>query len=404
MSGVPKNAKAQIRRWSPIIRPPTTTQLNSSDKVFFKPTELRWSASTLEQIPIDQKTQLPEVLFLGRSNVGKSSLINALLNRMKNHISRTSKKPGHTKILNAFAVGGISRLNKSAELLLVDAPGYGYKSRGEWGEMVLKYMTERPQFRRAFLLVNGQHGPKEIDYMFAKELGDNGIPFQVILTKCDKKCSPETLQKRLDEAQSLVEASGASGYEEIIPTSTLSPGMPGISNLRWAILNACGNPLTQEKVSLKQVLANFEGAKEKFQEKTDAMEFVTREEDLEAWEEKKIGEREAVGKVIEAGKVAKREREAAAAAAADAVMEEAVSVGEDGIVANAKTTRAAKRKRKRDEASAAVAVMEEAVGEEEVSVSPELKVQEEVLDESSSEKPTVVRTGGRRRPGNRRSA
>ncbi|ODQ50670.1 hypothetical protein SAICODRAFT_21338 [Saitoella complicata NRRL Y-17804] len=390
MSAVPKNSKplAQIRRWSPIIQPPTTTQLNNSDKVFFKPTELRWSASQLEQIPPVKKTQLPEVLFLGRSNVGKSSLINALLNRMRNPISRTSNKPGHTKILNAFAVGGISRLNRPAELLLVDAPGYGFKSRGEWGEMVLKYMTERPQFRRAFLLVNGQHGPKEIDYMFAKVLGDNGIPFQVVLTKCDKKCGPEALQKRLDEAQKLVEESGASGYEEIIATSTLEKGMPGVSNLRWSILNACG--LKQEKVSLKKVLASFEGAKEKFQEKTDAMEFVTKEEDLEAWEEKKFAEREALEKVIEAGKAAKKEREAAAAAG----LQE--TVGEDRIVAKAMAA-----KRKRDEASAAV--MEEAVSKEEVS--PEREVREAVLDESSGENSSpepTVRTGGRRRPGMKR--
>jgi len=88
-------------------------------------------------------TNLPEVAFLGRSNVGKSSILNALMGR---HICHTSSKPGRTRSMNFFAVGGEDGLGSNGKLAVLDMPGYGKASREEWGTEIMKYLTGRGKY------------------------------------------------------------------------------------------------------------------------------------------------------------------------------------------------------------------------------------------------------------------
>jgi GTP-binding protein len=124
---------------------------------------------------------MPEYAFIGRSNVGKSSLINMLTNRKS--LALTSQKPGKTQLINHFII------NK--EWYLVDLPGYGYAQRGKEGREKLRriiedYILEREQLTNLFVLLDSRHAPQEIDLEFMEWLGENEIPFSIIFTKIDK--------------------------------------------------------------------------------------------------------------------------------------------------------------------------------------------------------------------------
>jgi len=124
---------------------------------------------------------LPEIAFAGRSNVGKSSLINALTGRKT--LARTSQTPGSTRQINFFELGG--------RLSLVDLPGYGYAKAGrgevrQWTGLALAYLKGRPTLRRVCLLIDGRHGVKAADREVMEILDRAAVVFQVVLTKCDK--------------------------------------------------------------------------------------------------------------------------------------------------------------------------------------------------------------------------
>jgi GTP-binding protein len=124
---------------------------------------------------------LPEIAFAGRSNVGKSSLVNALTGRRI--LARTSNTPGRTRQLNFFNLGG--------ELLLVDLPGYGYAQASKaaverWTGLVRRYLRSRASLRRVCLLVDARHGLKEPDRPILQLLDQAGISYQIVLTKTDK--------------------------------------------------------------------------------------------------------------------------------------------------------------------------------------------------------------------------
>jgi len=124
---------------------------------------------------------IPEYAFIGRSNVGKSSLINMLTNRKG--LAMTSSKPGKTQLINHFIINN--------EWYLVDLPGYGYAQRGKEGRLQIEkiidsYILKREQLTSLFLLLDSRHKPLPIDMEFMSWLGENGIPFSIVFTKTDK--------------------------------------------------------------------------------------------------------------------------------------------------------------------------------------------------------------------------
>lgn len=136
------------------------------------------SNTKVEKCPQDN---LPEYAFIGRSNVGKSSLINMLTKR--NKLAMTSSTPGKTLLINHFLV------NK--EWYLVDLPGYGFAQRGKKAvekikQIIENYILEREQMTNLFVLVDSRLEPQKIDLEFMEWLGENGIPFSIIFTKTDK--------------------------------------------------------------------------------------------------------------------------------------------------------------------------------------------------------------------------
>jgi GTP-binding protein len=155
---------------------------------------------------------LPEIAFAGRSNVGKSSLVNALTGR--NTLARTSNTPGRTRQLNFFNLAG--------ELMLVDLPGYGYADASKvaierWTGLVRRYLRSRASLRRVCLLIDSRHGIKEPDRPMLQMLDQAGISYQLILTKTDKLRSTELAATA--ERVALELATHAAAHPEIHVTS-----------------------------------------------------------------------------------------------------------------------------------------------------------------------------------------
>ena len=149
----------------------------------------------------------PEYAFIGRSNVGKSSLINMLTN--KKGLALTSQTPGKTMLITHFLIND--------EWYLVDLPGYGYAQRGKEGREKLRkiiesYVLEREQLTNLFVLVDCRHEAQKIDLEFMEWLGENGIPFAIIFTKTDK-----ISKGRLQENFRLYEAKLLEQWEELPP-------------------------------------------------------------------------------------------------------------------------------------------------------------------------------------------
>ena len=140
------------------------------------------------------KSQLPEYAFIGRSNVGKSSLINMICHDPK--LAKTSQKPGKTLLINHFLVESKTSKDRSEAIQsqtwhLVDLPGYGYAQAGQKQRVALKRMIERycllrEQLVSLFVLIDCRHEPQKIDLEFINWLGENGVPFAIVFTKGDK--------------------------------------------------------------------------------------------------------------------------------------------------------------------------------------------------------------------------
>ena len=142
--------------------------------------EARFVAGAAEPAALPPET-LPEIAFAGRSNVGKSSLVNALTGRRV--LARISNTPGRTRQINFFDLGGA--------LMLVDLPGYGYAEASKaavkrWTGLVRRYLQTRASLRRVCLLIDARHGIKEVDRPLLHMLDQAGISYQVVLTKTDK--------------------------------------------------------------------------------------------------------------------------------------------------------------------------------------------------------------------------
>lgn len=145
------------------------------------------------------QTELPEYAFIGRSNVGKSSLINSLCGR--NQLALTSKKPGKTQTINFFEI------NES--WFLVDLPGYGYAKisktqRQSWKKMVEGYLIKRRNLQCAFILIDGTIPPQKIDLEFMDWLGYSRIPFVIVYTKVDKVKNEELVTENISRIQGAI--------------------------------------------------------------------------------------------------------------------------------------------------------------------------------------------------------
>jgi len=160
-----------------------------------KSAEFVMSNSDVAKCP---KNRLPEYAFIGRSNVGKSSLINMLTS--KKSLAKTSGKPGKTQIINHFLI------NKN--WYLVDLPGYGYakvskRSKKTFQKFITQYFSLREQLISAFVLVDIRHEPQPIDVEFMQWLGENSIPFSIIFTKADK-LKPKAIENHVEAYKTIL--------------------------------------------------------------------------------------------------------------------------------------------------------------------------------------------------------
>jgi GTP-binding protein len=197
--------------------------LEAGRRLFAAPCRFVAGATVIEALP---PPGLPEIAFAGRSNVGKSSLVNALTGRTT--LARTSKSPGRTQQLNFFDLGG--------RLLLVDLPGYGFarapKSKvAAWGGLVELYLRGRPTLARVLLLVDARHGVKDLDRAKMEQFDAAAVSFQVVLTKADH-LAPAALAARL-AAVAGEAATHVAAHPEVPATSALTGA--GVPELRAAL-------------------------------------------------------------------------------------------------------------------------------------------------------------------------
>lgn len=166
------------------------------------------SSPKVEGCPTPDK---PEYAFIGRSNVGKSSLINMLTRHSK--LAKTSGSPGKTQLINHFVVND--------EWYLVDLPGYGYakvsqSQRASWQKMIDNYLNQRENLVNVFVLIDSRHEPQKLDLDFLRKLGEWGIPFSLVFTKSDKSTQRESHKN----AKNFIEAMKKEW--EFIPRSFIS--------------------------------------------------------------------------------------------------------------------------------------------------------------------------------------
>ena len=198
--------------------------LEPGRKLFAGAADFKWAASAIDNLPPMQGV---EISFAGRSNVGKSSLLNALTGR--NALARTSHTPGRTQQLNFFDIAG--------RLTLVDMPGYGYAAAGKekvaaWTELIHAYLRGRANLARVFVLIDARHGLKPVDVAVLAGLDKAAVSYQIVLTKADELKRGE-LERRVAETGAAI-LRRAAAYPDIAPTSSRTA--LGVPELRAGIV------------------------------------------------------------------------------------------------------------------------------------------------------------------------
>lgn len=202
----------------------------AGNKLFAQDCRFTAGATNLAALP---PIGLPEIAFAGRSNVGKSSLLNALANR--NGLARTSNTPGRTQELNFFDIG------EPLKFRLVDMPGYGFAKapkdmQRQWRYLVNDFLRGRDVLKRALVLIDSRHGIKEVDNEILDMLDTAAVSYRIVLTKTDKIKATELAEVR---ARTEAEArKRPAAHPDIIATSS-EKGM-GLPELRAAVLEAVG--------------------------------------------------------------------------------------------------------------------------------------------------------------------
>lgn len=201
----------------------TAEQIEAGRLLFAVPATFVLGVANLPQLPV---SGLPEIAFAGRSNVGKSSLINALTGTKG--LAKTSNTPGRTQQLNYF--------NLNEKLLMVDMPGYGYAQAPEkmvkqWQKLIFTYLQGRVNLKRVFVLIDSRHGIKKVDEEIMDLLDKAAVTYQFVLTKTDKISAAE-LSKVIERTQATIKEHPAA-YVELIATS--SEKGRGIDDLRAEI-------------------------------------------------------------------------------------------------------------------------------------------------------------------------
>lgn len=197
--------------------------LKNGETLFSQPIEFLKGVVAIDGLPVADR---PEIAFAGRSNVGKSSLINAVCRRKA--LARTSNTPGRTREINYFTI--------AQQAYLVDMPGYGFAKVPKelvagWTRLIEAYLRGRVTLKRTFLLIDSRHGIKKNDLEIMKQLDQAAVLYQIVLTKSDK-IKPPQLATRLDETEALIKKHPAC-FPLVLATS--SQKNIGIDQLRGAI-------------------------------------------------------------------------------------------------------------------------------------------------------------------------
>ena len=201
----------------------------TSNQVFSGPISFLKSAPELKFLP---DPTVAEIAFAGRSNVGKSSLINALTNRTS--LARASVTPGRTQELNFFEVG-----DNPVHFRIVDMPGYGYAKAPlatvkKWRYLINDYLRGRAVLKRAFLLIDSRHGIKAVDTEIMKMMDEPAVSYFVVLTKTDKIKATELAA--VTEATQAILRKHVAAFPDVLTTSSEKGG--GIEDLRLAVMQA----------------------------------------------------------------------------------------------------------------------------------------------------------------------
>lgn len=202
----------------------TDEQIETARVFFAQPVSFIMGAVRMDAMPA---ADLPEVAFAGRSNVGKSSLVNALTGRRT--LARVSANPGHTRQVNFF--------NLADRLMLVDLPGYGFAKvsrsmKETWQDLASAYLRGRPTLMRIFVLIDGRHGVKESDRETMRNLDSAAVSYQMLLTKTDYLRASD-IAAAVKAAEAVARKHGAA-HPEVLPTSS-ETGF-GIPELRAEIV------------------------------------------------------------------------------------------------------------------------------------------------------------------------